>query len=490
MVARKGYGDDVTWEYQLDEPRIDIHTAEAKRPLVTARLTDWLPRFLYFDSYDRLPGRISLEALQEKIAGGGALRPDEEIFLALLSLAGTSLDELVETRLSEDLIAKLERVSNSLSDDIFRYWSQNRNLRVQFRLDAAQPEDPAPFNSGHVFSIRIENTRHRATVRFDERSAGFVWFFSFLVWFSQMTKNFGDRLIILLDEPGTSLHGSAQQDLLRYMAEKIVPDYQVIYTTHSPFMIDASNILSVRTVEDLLGQGDEILGTKVGDRTLSSDSETLFPLHAALGYDLTQSLFIGEHTLVVEGPSDLLYLTWASRQLEAAGKQGLDRRWTIVPAGGIDKIASFVALFSGNALHVAVLTDMHRGDKRKVASLRESEILRQGHVLSAEQYCDGEEADIEDMLGRDFCVALVNRAYDLKGGARLPRARPDDAPPLVLTEVHDHFRTKASNAPEFDHYTPARFLFENWNDLSGHLPGVNDALGRFESLFRDLNGLL
>ena len=78
-----------------------------------------------------------------------------------------------------------------------------------------------------------------------------------------MERTYGDRLIILLDEPGLSLHGKAQGDLLRYIKEKLLPKYQVIYTTHSPFMIDTDNILSVRTVEDVTAEGGAALGTKV-----------------------------------------------------------------------------------------------------------------------------------------------------------------------------------------------------------------------------------
>jgi len=71
----------------------------------------------------------------------------------------------------------------------------------------------------------------------------------------------------------------------------------------------------------------------------------------------------------------------ASNELRAKGKTALDPRWTITPAGGVDKIGSFVALFRGNELDVAVLTDFHDGDKKKVRSLRDSELLRSGTSL-------------------------------------------------------------------------------------------------------------
>jgi hypothetical protein len=67
---------------------------------------------------------------------------------------------------------------------------------VDFRFDAARPNDPPPLNSGCIFRTRIRNERHRVTVAFDERSAGFVWFFSFLVWFSQVRKTYGENVVL------------------------------------------------------------------------------------------------------------------------------------------------------------------------------------------------------------------------------------------------------------------------------------------------------
>ena len=59
--------------------------------------------------------------------------------------------------------------------------------------------------------------------------------------------------------------------------EKLKPEYQVVYTTLSPFMIDSHNLLSARTVEDVERIGT-VLGTMVGDRVLSADPDTISPL--------------------------------------------------------------------------------------------------------------------------------------------------------------------------------------------------------------------
>jgi predicted ATP-dependent endonuclease of OLD family len=140
-------------------------------------------------------------------------------------------------------------------------------------------------------------------------------------------------LILLLDEPGLGLHAAAQGDLLRFIDQRLAPDHQVIYTTHSPFLVNPTKIERARTVEDKDGEG-----TKISKEVLSVSRDTLFPLQASLGYHLAQTLFIGEDNLIVEGPSDFLYLEILSNYLRDKGRTALDARWVIVPAGGVDKI--------------------------------------------------------------------------------------------------------------------------------------------------------
>ena len=450
-------------------------------------LSPRVPKFLYFPDYESLPGRVAVNELAPKLENDQPLDMGEKLFVALLSLVGTTVAEIKDTQLSEELDARLEAVRNRLTKEIFEFWSQNRQLRVDFRYSPGLPQDDPPFNSGYVFRTRIENLRHGVSVSFDERSAGFIWFFSFLIWFSQMKEEYGDRLVILLDEPGLNLHGKAQADLLRYLKERLISkEYQVIYTTHSPFMIDVDDLLGVRTVEDVVGADGVAVGTKVGDQVLSTDPDTIFPLRAALGYDITQSLFVGENCLLVEGPSDLLYLRWASNALSEAGRPALSSRWTITPVGGIDKMRSFAALFGGNNLHVALLADHRKGVKGKVRELRER-ILEESRVMTADAYAGQPEADIEDILGAEFYVGLVNRCYDLDGPAAV-EAPGAGAP--VMPHVEAHFRTLPPDAPEFDHFRPAAFLIERWGDLRGDLPDADGALARMEGFFVDANAAL
>lgn len=451
-------------------------------------LATQLPKFLYFDSYYKLPGKVSIDDWIAK-KNAGALTDGYRVFQALLELVNKTPESVRDMGKTEELIAELEAISSRITDQIFDYWTQNKHLRVTFRCEQGRPEDPRPLNHGYVFETRIWNDRHGVSLNFDERSGGFVWFFSFLVWFWQVKRRDGPNLFLLLDEPALNLHARAQADLLRYINERLKPEHQVIYTTHSPFLVDPNDIFSVRTVEDVT-EGDKIEGTKVGDRVLSTDPDTLSPLQGALGYDITQTLFVGKHTLLVEGPADLLYLTWASAELGKRNRTKLDPRWVISPTGGLDKVASFVTLFAGNKLHVAVLADYHQGDKKRVRNLRESKLLQEGHVFTADTLAGQAEADIEDVFGRANYVALVNDVFGLQGVQRMSDTRPADAPTRVVEEAERHFALLPPEALEFNHYTPAATLIADAGRLNGVLPEIDAALGRFETLFQALNALL
>lgn len=461
-----------------------------KRGSVNTAIIDFLdiPKFFYFSSYDRMSGQVALEQILTKKANK-TLDRNDQVFIAFLGLVGTTLEDMAKLDKFEPMIAKLESVSTRISREIFTYWTQNRNLKVQFRLDAGRPGDPAPYNSGNILRTRIENTIHEASVSFDDRSTGFVWFFSFLVLFSQFKKTHGENVILLLDEPGTSLHAKAQEDLLRYFNEKLIPYHQVIYTTHSPFMVPADNLMAARTVEDVVkrdNQGNvvEVLGTKVRDDVLSVDRETLFPLQGALGYEITQTLFIGENCLLVEGPSDLLYLKAYSAELTRVGRTGLSKAWTITPVGGVDKVSAFMSLLYGNKLNIAVLIDFAKGQKRKIDDLKKLRLLREANILTVNAYTGTGESDTEDLIGRDGYIALVKQAYGLSA---FTVASPGSD--RIVKDVEDAFRLLPPSTPEFDHFFPSSFLIESPEVLKS-LPNHKEAMDRFEKLFTDINALL
>jgi predicted ATPase len=453
-----------------------------------------MPKILYFESYDRMCGKVSIDDLRNRIGRSQQLTRSENLFLTFLEFAETTLEQLTSFKKAEEFFAKLEGKGNVITKKVFKYWRQNRNLEVRFVITDGHPDDPAPFNSGKVFHTRIFNRLHQATLDFDERSAGFTWFFSFLVQFSQVKKKHGN-VIILLDEPGLSLHGKAQADLLRFIDEELKPHHQVIYTTHSPFMVPSDKLATVRTVEDVVIEKQdkeiEVLGTKVSTDVLKVGRDTLFPLQAALGYEISQSLWVGPHVLLVEGPSDILYLQVASHLLKHKKRICLDGRWTLCPAGSIDKVGAFLSLFSGHGLNIAVLVDYAVGQKGKVEHLKQLEILQRGKVFTTADFTRQTEADIEDFWGTALYLSIVNHAFNLTGASEITPAKlagVTEKSLRIVKLVEAYFRENA-HLPEFDHFTPAEWLLRNPLSIDG-ISSLNDALNRFEEFFKKVNTLL
>ena len=479
VEVRKGYYEGRQWTFAGGEP-ISENTLSAP---AQKKLDKVLPKFLYFAKCDIMDGRTAIETLI-KNRKRGRLPGPERILVALLELVDTEPEYLSGIENSEELTADLEAASAPITDQISNYWSQNTALRVTFRLHQGMPQDPPPFDAGLVFETRILNTKHNLTLNFDERSTGFAWFFSFLVWFSQVKRTFGDNLFVLLDDPGIGLHARAQADLLRYVAQELEPNYQVLYTTHSPFMVEAKDFARARTVEDITvideDGREKFLGTKVGEKVFSTDSDTLIPLRAALGYEMTKSMASAGRTLLVEGPAEALYLNWFSRRLNERAGTGLGPDCSIVPCGGGQRVAALMGLFGANDGSVATLLDA-LGGQNNLPQMSDSQLIRGSRILTVDKYIDGDQGGIEDMLGKETYFALVNMCYKLPRKRRFMHKCPPEEPMTVLEAI------ATGNLPKFDRFAVAEFLAENTKKCKRKLPGLDAALDRFEKLFADVN---
>jgi hypothetical protein len=458
----------------------------------------FLPRFFYFDDYSVMKGNVVLGELKQR-RDDSELTDADRAFLALLDMVGADLDDFEDQENYEKLKAELEAASIGISDEVFSFWSQNRQLEVEFDLSSTSTPTVKTVDSNgttvtteegeqeNTLRIRIKNQRHRVTVPFDERSRGFVWFFSFLAYFSQIEQEGGDnQLILLLDEPGLALHAKAQGDFLRFIDERLAPKHQVVYTTHSPFLIDATKLERVRTVQD-----KDNLGTVVENDVLRPDRDTLFPIQAAIGYEVSQTLFVGPHNLLVEGPSDLIYLQMLSEAVVANGGAGLDERWVIVPVGGASKVSTFVSLLGANqGLTIGVLMDIAAKDRQVIDNLRANQLLLETNLIQVNEFTGMDEADIEDLFDPQFYTDLVNATYGKDLGKK-PIKVGDlvGDTPRILKRVELFFkRANVGGHGKFSHYRPASYLLKNQVGFVEKLDSAT--IARATELFKRVNTLL
>ncbi|WP_343243203.1 AAA family ATPase [Streptomyces sp. SID12501] len=428
------------------------------------------PKFFYFSNYQNLPGRIALTDLNGQEEPGAS---EIQTARALLELASTTAGAMSAEDF-EERKAELEAVSNDLTQQVFEYWKQNPDLSVEIDLDKTTVQHPNGQQAvaSHL-DIRVKDRRHGFTNNFSARSTGFQWFFSFLAAFSQF-ETYPHGVVVLLDEPGLSLHGRAQADFLRFINERLAPNAQVIYTTHSPFMVETARLDRVRIVED---RGPDT-GAVVTQEVLSVTDDSLFPLQAALGYDIAQNLFVGPDNLLVEGTSDYTYLTLISDFLKEAGRTHIDERWRILPAGGATNIPAFVALIGTN-LQATVLIDSTPAGVAKLKNLTNKGLLSPKRLLLTDAFSDGvKDSDIEDLFSPGDYLKLYNAAF----GTKLKVGDLNGTDRIIAR------LTRATGAPFTEHGRPADALLRKRDTL---LPGLSETtLSRFEQLFTAINDTL
>lgn len=449
-----------------------------------------LPRFFYFDDYRLLRGKINLDGLSQRKANK-QLSESDETALGLFQLAGTSVEELISEEGYENSKAKLEAIGLTITQQVFEYWKQNQDqsggpaLAVEFDVKA-DPRDEAPFNSGKNLYIRVKNLRHGVSVPFDQRSKGFIWFFSFMVWFSAVESRLGTNknLILLLDEPGLSLHALAQKDFLDYI-DLLSESRQIIYTTHSPFMVESDRLERVRVVEDSPKTGTTVTGKLQG-----SGDESLFPLQAALGYSIAQNLFIAKKNVLVEGPADLILLLHMSALLEQVGKAGL-LEGTLVPVGGLDKLATFIALLGANKLRLVVLHDRAGKPNQGLEDLVKEKLIEQKRVLDYAMFRipSAPEADIEDLFPESLYVDAFNKTYAKQLGNSPALLSKLPSHPRIVERINLWLKAEKVSLLRdggFNHYRVAQQLVPNLTELALGTKGLEP----FEALFDRLNKAL
>ena len=433
-----------------------------------------LPKFLYYDEYYALPSRISIEKLNKDQLSSEELKTAK----ALFDLADINIDEIISSDDFEDFKAELEATEATISEELFEYWSTNNNLDIEFDIDKVESTDYYKNKRivEHILDIRVKNRKTRVSLPLKNRSKGFNWFFSFLVWFKKIQEDKESGFILLLDEPGLNLHASAQADLLNFL-EDLSDTYQVIYSTHSPFMVPPAGLHRVRTVFD----GDS--GTVISDSVQEKDPNTLFPLQAALGYNIAQNLYISKINLLVEGVSDLTYLQVMSNVMEECGRSYLSDKITIVPVGGLEKVSTFVSLLRGNDLNVTCLLDsaIDPGSKSKIKKLVSERIVHYKKIIFFDEFVDSyKTADIEDLFHKEDYIKIFKEAFPCSNDLSLDKL--NSSIQRTILQINKYLEKS-----RFNHFTPANKLAA-LGVSSDYFN--NETLDRFDSLFSKINQIV
>lgn len=200
-----------------------------------------IPRFLYYDECSMLPSEICLEQLEN-----GPQTPAKQTARAFLALTGLDTEKILTAKDLSAFRLELEMAQAEISSSFLQAWTGNSDLRIELNLERKvvspgqkkglfRKEIPPVYET--TLQIRIKDVRSMVSLPLTSRSKGFQWFFSFWVWFEAIGKTERTPFVFLLDEPGLHLHEDAQKNLLDFL-QKLSENYQIVYTTHSPFLLE------------------------------------------------------------------------------------------------------------------------------------------------------------------------------------------------------------------------------------------------------------
>ncbi|WLI87725.1 ATP-binding protein [Massilia sp. R2A-15] len=324
--------------------------AEDYKPMTPDDLANhiWgvLPSGVKFDEKTgRLPNIVDIDK------SGNLIGEGRDAANNFLKIAGIDLPALMskDKRSQETLLNK----SNAhISEDFNNFWSQTigQSGRLALRCELDRYDDSNEEKSGRSHLVFwISDGQNHLYPR--QRSQGVSWFVSFYLQLKASEK-IGVRRIFLLDEPGSNLHAKAQNDVLRLINKLAKNTCTVVYTTHSPQLLEYSRLYRVHAVQRDSDLDDSPSVVIDAHQLGTASSDTLSPILTAMGSNLSnQEVIKKTNNVLLEEMSGYYYLT-AFWQLCKAEKEV-----HFIAATGVNKIEPLANMFVGWGLHFIVAID-------------------------------------------------------------------------------------------------------------------------------------
>ena len=343
----------------------EILLEEEESVSVVDYILEILPDFMYFANIEELEDTVPVSTFL-------ANKEKHKTLSNLIELSG--LDDLERVRDAEvyDMSSQLRTASTDVTGLVNKAWTQEK---VEVNIDIMKNEI--------VISIFDDVTKkeHPPSIR----SQGFQWFLRFYINFAAGSKHELQDTIILLDDPGVYLHPSGQKDLLKTL-EEISELNQIIFSTHSPFMIDLEKLERIRIVSK-----EEKKGTLIEEKFYESDYDALQPIRASIGMTIGDSLFTTKKNILVEGYSDKLILEAMSKICFEKNENYIDpSEVSVLPVNGADKILYLAIFLVKENLKLVILLDHDSKGRKAAEKLKDN--INEDNILTldplAETGCD------------------------------------------------------------------------------------------------------
>lgn len=371
-----------------------------------------MPKFVYYSNYGNLDSEIYLPHVVENLERddlGAKEAAKARTLRVLFSFVQLKAKEILELgRDFEDMDApdrepeeaEIEEINEAKKTRSILLQSAGATLTTKFRDWWKQGDYRFRFEAdGNHFRIWVADDRRPTEVELEGRSTGLQWFLSFYLVF--LVESLGEHkdAMLLLDEPGLSLHPLAQRDLSAFF-ESLSATNPIIYTAHSPFLVDADRLERARKVYI----ADDGTTKATPDLRYSNDSAAqagaAYAVHSALNLSVAESLLLGCQPVIVEGPSDQLYLTAIKSLLLSGGKITPGRELVFPPSGGAKTARIVASILTGRDESLPVmLLDADVAGKKMAEGIKSTlYVEKPERVLSVGEFVGYDNAEIEDLV--------------------------------------------------------------------------------------------
>lgn len=257
-------------------------------------IKSFIPKIVYHPDFKNiLPSSFTKADLAD---------PEKQIMLKRLeNYLNADFSKIFNETNSDNRYSMTEALSKNIDKDFKLIFKQNR---VKIILSTDQ----------NTITIRVMDVETNATgdyesnsIKITERSEGFQWYFNFFITLKGGNLKKGD--IILIDEPGVYLHPKAQLDMLDFIKTQS-ENYQIIFTSHSPYLINKDELSHLRLVEKENLHGEDMFKETLVREKIhgAKDKDTLIPIIDAIGYTIPDINLKFHNIIITEGVSDYYYI--------------------------------------------------------------------------------------------------------------------------------------------------------------------------------------
>lgn len=434
-----------------------------------------LPKFVFFYEYDVIESAIHFPTFVQQLnqtPSAPTVRTTKCLFehvgldvATIQKLDPATPGQNVETlrKFADERAILMSSASNAMTAKFAEWWDQRKH-KFSYKTD------------GNFFRIWVSDDLDPSEIELDQRSYGMQYFFSFYLVFLEEAKGAHANAILLLDEPGLHLHGTAQQKILKFF-EKLANQNQLLYSTHSPFMVDPDHLERVRVVSEA-----EDGYVKVSEDVWPKDEDSLFPLQAGLGYALAQTLFYSKRQVVVEGLTDYWLLRAINDLLSKKRRKNLRDDAVIVPCGGASKLMPLASMLLGHDVKIAVVLD---GDDPGRQKGKEAQTKLLVKCLFLSDFVGKREAEIEDLFPEKLYLDALYKAYpEIKSSLEFNQKEKNIQ--CVSKRVKAAF--ERNNLGNFEKWRPAKVLLDLIQEKPDAIP--DETLTNVETIFGEVNRIL